>query len=197
MENISKTRSGKVQLNCNMNYSFGKIINLSVLLLIFAQASCAQQLPENKPTSLNPEFDKKISSLISFSVPLIGVEQLNAEKDQFILLDTREWQEYQTSHIEGAEYIGYKKLEEKKLKQLPKNSKIVLYCSIGYRSEKIGEQLHDMGFTQVYNLYGSIFEWANRGYPVVDAKGQKTKWVHGYNKSWSKWLDESKVKKTW
>jgi hypothetical protein len=49
----------------------------------------------------------------------------------------------------------------------------------------------------VYNLYGSIFEWANRGYKVIDAQGQKTQKVHTYNQSWSKWLDRSGVEKIW
>ena len=43
------------------------------------------------------------------------------------------------------------------------------------RSEKIGKKLLDMGYTNVKNLYGSIFEWANQGNILVDQKGSETK----------------------
>ena len=50
-----------------------------------------------------------------------------------------------------------------------KSDTIVLYCSIGYRSEKIGEKLVEMGYGHVFNLYGGIFEWVNRDLPVYNA----------------------------
>lgn len=80
---------------------------------------------------------------------------------------------------------------------IPKDAKIVLYCSVGYRSEKIGEKLQKMGYTDVNNLFGSLFEWVNRGYKVVDKDGNETQKVHTYNKDWSQWVDETKAKKTW
>ena len=63
-----------------------------------------------------------------------------------------------------------------------------MYCSVGYRSEKISEKLIAAGFTDVSNLYGGIFEWVNIGRPVYKASNQKTNRVHTYNKEWSKWL---------
>ncbi|MFQ5334631.1 MAG: rhodanese-like domain-containing protein, partial [Flavobacteriales bacterium] len=64
---------------------------------------------------------------------------------------------------------------------------VIVYCSVGYRSEKIAEKLAGMGFGQVFNLYGGIFEWVNRGYPVYDEHGQ-TDNVHAYNHNWGLWL---------
>lgn len=49
---------------------------------------------------------------------------------------------------------------------------VVLYCFIGYCSEKVVEQFWEWGFIKVYNLYGSIFEWVNQGYFVVDIIGE-------------------------
>ena len=180
-----------------MQQLFSKISLFSLILILFVGTACAQVLPADKPNVTNPDFDQKISSLLNFKVPLIGVETLKENKEDYILLDAREREEYNVSHIKDARYIGYKNLNIKELNTIPKDKKIVLYCSIGYRSEKIGERLQKMGYTQVFNLYGSIFEWANQGNPVVDQNGRPTEYVHGYNKSWSKWLDDSKVKKTW
>ncbi|MEL7118904.1 MAG: rhodanese-like domain-containing protein, partial [Bacteroidota bacterium] len=137
------------------------------ILLSFVQIACSQNVKTTKLVA-KEDFDKRISSLLNFTVPVIGVEELANIKNEVIIFDAREYKEYKISHIENAEYIGYKKFDANQLKGIPKDQKIVLYCSIGYRSEKIGEQIKELGFTKVYNLYGSIFEWANRGYELVD-----------------------------
>ncbi len=167
------------------------------LIAFIPLTACTQDIPADKPTTLNPAFDKKIESLLSFDVPLISVEHLAQKKKGYILLDARELEEYQTSHIPGAQYIGYHKFDADILSKVPKDQEVILYCSIGYRSEKIGQKLQKMGFTNVYNLYGSIFEWVNQGQQVVDQNEEPTQIVHGYNKNWSKWIDASKAQKTW
>ncbi len=157
---------------------------------------CAQ-VSTNKPSTLNPAFDQKLQTLLSFSVPLISVHELQLRQPSVVLLDVREREEFDVSHLPGATYLGYKNLNEQTIQQLPKDTTIVLYCSVGYRSEKIGELLQKRGYQNVYNLYGSIFEWANNGYPLVNAAGQSTKEVHTYNRKWSKWVDDVKAKKRW
>ena len=77
-----------------------------------------------------------------------------------------------------------------KVLRIPKDAILVVYCSVGYRSEKIGEKLKALGFSKVYNLYGGIFEWSNRGYPLVDQKEQPTTKVHAFNKDWGRWLEQ-------
>ncbi len=51
-------------------------------------------------------------------------------------------------------------------------SKVVVYCSVGYRSEKIAEKLKAAGYKNVFNLYGGIFEWENQNLPVYDSNGE-------------------------
>jgi rhodanese-related sulfurtransferase len=155
------------------------------------------QVPENRPFIQNPKFDKKISSLISFSIPTISVKELEEKQKEVLLLDAREKEEYEISHIEGAKYLGYDQPDFDVLADVPEDTEIVLYCSIGYRSEKIGEKLKKKGYTNVKNLYGSIFEWANQGLPLVDSKGDNTDKVHTYNKQWSRWLDNQQFEKVW
>ena len=164
--------------------------------LLIAITSCAQ-IPEVRPQTVNPAFDKKISRTISFTVPTMSVQALKESTAKVYILDAREKEEYDISHIPNAQYIGYNQLENAVLTNIPKDGKIVLYCSIGYRSEKIGEKLRKKGFTNVHNLYGSIFEWVNQDYEVVDKNGQITQKVHTYNKNWSQWVEEGKAEKVW
>lgn len=165
-------------------------------LLFFSFFSCAQP-PAVRPYTESSAFDEKISRTISFTVPTMGIDELVAEKGKVYILDAREKAEFDVSHIPNAIYIGYKDLEESVLVDIPKDAKVVLYCSIGYRSEKIGEKLQKKGFSNVYNLYGSIFEWINQGNKVVGRDGQPTDEVHTYNRKWSQWVEEGKAKKVW
>lgn len=171
--------------------------SLSVLPLALGYLGCAQTVPPDKPKVSNEAFDQKIANMISFSVPLMSVEELHNNPRKVYIFDAREFAEYQVSHIPNARYLGFDKFDPQRLTDVPRDAKIVLYCSIGYRSEKIGEKLQSLGYAHVFNLYGSIFEWANQGYPLVDAQGKPTRRLHTYNKNWSQWVDAKKADKVW
>ena len=66
---------------------------------------------------------------------------------------------------------------------------IVAYCSVGYRSSELVQKLTERGFTNVKNLDGSIFEWANRGYPV-ERDGEEVREVHPFDDRWGTLLHE-------
>lgn len=137
-------------------------------------------------------IDQALDWYNSESVPYISVTELQNEKNQ-IILDTREWEEYEVSHIKNAVWVGYDdfKLADVITKYPDKNLNIVVYCSIGVRSENIGEELLESGYFNTKNLYGGIFEWSNQGYPVYTAKGEKTKKVHAFGKLWGKYLTKA------
>jgi rhodanese-related sulfurtransferase len=169
---------------------------LILSLLLLNTLACTAQEPASRAHCQNPAFDKKVASMISFTVPTISPS--NAKKiTNAVFLDAREKAEFDISHLPNARYIGYDNFNPKKLENITKETPIVVYCSIGYRSEKIGEKLLKMGYKNVHNLYGSIFEWVNQGNEVVDNQGITTKKIHTYNKKWSKWLDDGKGEKVW
>ena len=134
-------------------------------------------------------YDLTLKALLSHSVPEVSVAQVKEMKD-VVLIDAREWNEYKVSHIKNAMFVGYDQFEITKLKSIIKKQKIVVYCSVGYRSERISERLKGAGFINVSNLYGGIFEWVNQGNPVVDEKGKETDHIHAYSKTWGVWLNQ-------
>lgn len=137
---------------------------------------------------------KKLSKLLekenSGSIPYIYVDQLSNTKSEPLLLDTREQKEYNTSHLKNAVYVGYDFFNLDSLTpQIPnKNSEIVVYCSLGIRSEDIAEKLKKAGYKNVKNLYGGIFEWKNNNFPVYNSNEKETDSIHTFSKAWSKWL---------
>ena len=76
---------------------------------------------------------------------------------------------------------------------------VVCYCSVGYRSSALAQQLTYeldkpifLGMKSkivIYNLEGSIFKWANEGKDLEDNRGRKTVFVHPYNIVWGKLLN--------
>lgn len=149
------------------------------------------------PHVQNPAFQEELSKLLSFSVKTMDVDQLNTQQAGAIILDAREEVEFEVSHIPGARHIGFNHPDFSVLNGVEKNATLVIYCSVGYRSEKIGEKLQNLGFTQVFNLYGSIFEWSNRGYALESGDGKSTNKLHTFNQDWSKWVTNPSVQKTW
>lgn len=144
----------------------------------------------------DPVFDQTIRDYLKFSTPVLSVNELSQRVDSVLILDTREIEEFTTSHIPGAYHAGYKDFNIDDWKYVPRNTEVVLYCSIGYRSEKISEKFRKEGFENIYNLYGSIFEWANKGFPLEDVNGRATRKLHTYNKKWSLFVSDQ-VEKTW
>ncbi len=104
------------------------------------------------------------------------------------LIDAREKEEFEVSHIPGARNIPYNKDPLSSLMNLKQDDLMVVYCSVGYRSSTLARKLQDLGFTRVYNLEGSIFKWANEERPL-EQNGNIVQKVHPYSPYWGKLLE--------
>lgn len=107
-----------------------------------------------------------------------------------VVMDVREWEEFEVSHLPATDWAGYKEFDlDAVIRHFPdKSTPIVLYCSLGVRSDRIGQQLKEAGFTNIRNLYGGIIEWKNRGFAIQNLSAQSTDSVHTYSKRFSKYL---------
>lgn len=159
-----------------------KIIKPTPLLLIFFLSV----IQVNAQKSL----DKLLKKYNTDSIPYITVQQLSTTKTQPILLDAREPNEYQVSHLKNAICVGYDhfNLKETTTQLTDKTQPIVVYCSLGVRSEDVAQKLKQQGYTNVTNLYGGIFEWKNQNQKVYDSTNTETQNVHAFSKQWGKWL---------
>lgn len=133
-------------------------------------------------------YNALLKTMLSHSVEEVSVQQAAEACDSVLFLDAREPNEYEVSRISGARHVGYDDFDIETVKDIPRDEKIVVYCSIGYRSEKIAEKLKEQGYTNVSNLYGGIFEWKNQDQQVVNAEGDETENVHGFSRVWGVWL---------
>ncbi|MCF6296195.1 MAG: rhodanese-like domain-containing protein [Flavobacteriaceae bacterium] len=157
---------------------------LSIILILFVtQFTIAQKQEPETLSELLKMYNER-------SVPYISVQELAMPKTKAIILDAREKKEYNVSHIKDAIYVGYDFFEIDSVQQkLPnKDSQIVVYCSLGIRSEDIAEKLKKAGYKNVLNLYGGIFEWKNNNFTIYDSEENETENVHTFSLEWSKWF---------
>ena len=155
-----------------------RFLLITALYLVFCPKVLSQQ-----------KIDKILKKYNSESIPYIDVDALHG-MNHIVLLDAREREEFEVSHLENAVWVGAKSFELNTVvpKIENKDTEIVVYCSIGVRSENIGQKLMNAGYINVKNLYGGIFEWKNKGYSVYDSTGVETERVHAFSKYWGKLL---------
>lgn len=106
-----------------------------------------------------------------------------------MLLDVRTEAEHAVSHLPGARRVDPRSSASQIAGALESGRPVVTYCSVGYRSSQIAARLQKAGLTNVFNLDGSIFQWANEGRPL-EQEGKPTKLVHPYNNTFGKLLPE-------
>ena len=152
------------------------------MALFFTNNTKAQRMVESST------YNVMLKTLLSHSVTEVSAEKAN-EAESTLFLDAREKEEYNVSHIQNAVWVGYDDFDISRIKDVNKDKNIIVYCSVGKRSENITEQLEKAGYKNVANLYGGLFEWVNRGYDIYDTSGKTTK-VHAYSKTWGIWLNK-------
>ncbi|NDJ17816.1 rhodanese-like domain-containing protein [Myxacorys almedinensis] len=122
------------------------------------------------------------------NVPSLSTQRLaawfaQAGMNRPLVLDARTPKEYEVSHLLDANLAPSDLNELSHWTNLTHSTPIVTYCSVGYRSARLAQQLQDMGYKNVFNLEGSIFEWVNEGHPVYQGT-QAVKQVHPFNDVW-------------
>ncbi len=87
--------------------------------------------------------------------------------DEFVLVDVREQDEWQKSHIAGAEYLGKGVIERDIETEYPNpEQELVLYCGGGFRSALAADNLQKMGYNNIKSLAGGFRSWTEAGLPI-------------------------------
>ncbi len=116
------------------------------------------------------------------------------DKNNYLVLDVREKDEYAVSHIPGARRVDpgiWHGPFMNRFGKLAKGKTVIFYCSVGERSSKLAKYVQDAlkknGTSKIYNLRGGIFAWHNEKRPLVSGKGP-TDLVHPYDSYWGQLL---------
>ncbi|MFH1487492.1 MAG: rhodanese-like domain-containing protein [Pseudomonadota bacterium] len=142
-------------------------------------------------------FGKKIA--LKYDVQNIKVESLRArlsskEASEVLVFDTREKEEYETSHIQSAHLVDPGMSADVFIQTYGnriQGKHLIFYCSVGERSslfiERIRERALKKGPASLSNLQGGIFRWYNENYPVFNRQGE-TDAIHPFDHYWGRFV---------
>ncbi|RKF15541.1 sulfurtransferase [Alginatibacterium sediminis] len=96
------------------------------------------------------------------------VKQWMEQGQAFTLIDNREQDEWQRSHLPQAHYLGRGVLERDIEQQFPDlDTKIVVYCGGGFRSALSVLSLQQMGYSNVWSMDGGFRAWKEAGLELL------------------------------
>ncbi len=102
-------------------------------------------------------------------------DQILSSSEEYVLLDVRNSYEYEIGRFRGAEQLGlsnFSELPEMLLHlEIPKDKKILTYCTGGIRCEKAVTQLVASGYQQVFQLRDGILRYLEQ-YPGRAFEGE-------------------------
>lgn len=97
----------------------------------------------------------------------ISVSEASAMREAgAFILDVREPEEWNESHIPGATLIPLGELASR-VNEVPKDQEIVVVCRSGNRSAQGRDILLAAGFEQVTSMAGGINQWKAAGFETV------------------------------
>lgn len=150
-----------------------KYFSLAVLFLsvLFCVVSACTTQPLNTSPSASPAGQATIVKKLS---PQEAYKLVQSRKNapDFVILDVRTPEEFESGHIEGAININYHSetfVEE--LNKLDKAKAYLVYCRTGRRSGDTVDVMTRQGFRELYRFNGDILKWKSERLPVV--KGTK------------------------
>ncbi len=127
------------------------ILCLSILLIMMNIANAQTRLKEDISCQQAKELIKKHSG-----------------DTNFVILDVRTPEEFNSGHLEKAILIDYKSANfQDKISRFDKNKKYLVYCKGGVRSLGAVEIMKNQNFKNLYHLYEGFMAWEKGEYKIV------------------------------
>jgi hydroxyacylglutathione hydrolase len=100
----------------------------------------------------------------------LSASALHDRSTEYVVLDVREPSEWhEEGVVQGAKCIFFADIPEK-AKDLDRDKRYAVICSVGKRASIASSMLKRMGFADVGNVLGGITAWRNLGYPTEKRK---------------------------
>ena len=111
-----------------------------------------------------------LTSTIERVSPALAAELL-AASDPPLAVDLRTPPERSEKHLAGSAGVPLNHLEER-VRDWPRDRKLLVYCAGGYRSSIGASVLQRLGFSQVQELAGGIAAWETAELPIESPKSE-------------------------
>ncbi|HTR49927.1 MAG TPA: rhodanese-like domain-containing protein [Kofleriaceae bacterium] len=133
------------------------------------------KMPQHLSEALrtNRTGGKTVAQLLaeaSREIAFVGMADVAARlgSNDFVLLDVREKEAFDSGHLPGARHLPRGQLELRVDRELPDPSlRILTYCQFGRISTLAAATLRTMGYTRAVALDGGYEAWIAAGYPTT------------------------------
>jgi rhodanese-related sulfurtransferase len=129
-----------------------------------------------------PCFEEHKASPEDIQVSEITTGELNAVikdgREKVFILDARNGEEYNVSHIKNAKRCGYNDFSAERIWMVDRKARVIIYSTTGERGIIVAQYLKLMGFVDIQTLSDNLIGWKNDGYEVIDSNGKKTDKIH-------------------
>jgi 3-mercaptopyruvate sulfurtransferase SseA len=127
------------------------------------------ELPEFKP------YVAQLSTKIDYClIEPMDLKCLIDTKSKIYLIDTRNKEEYNYSHIINSKSVSYDNFSVEKVWMIDRNTTVILYGIDNKHNVHIYSYMKMMGFIDVRILNGDIINWLNNCYNLIDKNGNQT-----------------------
>lgn len=126
------------------------------------------------------DFVKNIPDNLNYITPSELREILQKSPESIFILDVRNRESYEESHIEGSTNIALDEIfQEQNITTIPTNKPIVVCCGIGHVASQVLTLLQLLGYDAIGLKYGMGVStvaneiqkgWVELGYPVTIGK---------------------------
>jgi len=146
--------------------------SIPVILLLFLVnllliVGCSRAITPKSLTSLTTT--STTSNVPTITAPdAYNLIQKNIDNPNFVILDVRTANEFNSGYISGAINIDYYSSDfQTIISKLDKNKQYLVYCKSGIRGAAATQIMMTLGFKEVQNLAGGITAWIQAGYPIT------------------------------
>ncbi len=139
-----------------------KIVLVSVLLVLLVSLAACSGAAETAVAL--PAPDNSTTQELPTQIDVQTAYDLSSRED-VVLIDVREQDEYDEKHIPGITLIPMSELQSR-VDEIPTDKTVVVTCRSGNRSGQVTDFLRQNGFDNVHNMQGGINEWESAGFAV-------------------------------
>lgn len=135
-----------------------------------------------------------MASVSSSRSPLVDLspEEFVQSAQPLCLIDVRSRLEYHQFHAPDAINLSLPRILIGRMpilhnslpqwfRQLPQETAIAVICLTAHRSPIAAQALHEMGFSQIFNISGGMMAWKKAGLPTQSGPSQNS--VHEHHMS--------------
>ena len=137
-------------------------------------------------------IDARFDQVAQIETAELAAWLADSDRPRPLLIDVRTAAEFSVSHLPGAVHAERVEHILPLIGPASAQRPVVLYCSVGWRSAIVADALRQVGSERVWNLRGSIFQWANEGRALAGADEVSVDTVHPFDERWGALLERER-----